>query len=200
MYSNTRPHPRRRPSSCHDRASKSDRFRTRQRRSYARTPDQTPTIAREDLNIVRDLGISHLSWYQLTIEPNTTFYSKPPKLPNEDTLKPPELIGSTVITSMGLQQYEVSAFATPGEEAKHNMNYWELGDYFGIGAGAHGKITTERGVVRTQRTRQPFTIWHELISMLLNTHFQTVIWGRVFDEWSPTQIRNLVHPLSREQV
>ena len=119
------------------------------------TPDQTPAIAREDLNIVRDLGISHLSWYQLTIEPNTTFYSKPPKLPNEDTLEATELIGSTVITSMGLQQYEVSAFATPGEEAKHNMNYWEFGDYFGIGAGAHGKITTERGVVRTQRTRQP---------------------------------------------
>ena len=119
------------------------------------TPGQTPASAREDLNIVRDLGISHLSWYQLTIEPNTTFYSKPPKLPNEDTLEATEVIGSTVITSMGLQQYEVSAFATPGEEAKHNMNYWEFGDYFGIGAGAHGKITTERGVVRTQRTRQP---------------------------------------------
>tara|TARA_Y100000991_G_scaffold148192_1_gene112241 strand:+ start:1103 stop:2224 length:1122 start_codon:yes stop_codon:yes gene_type:complete len=119
------------------------------------TPDQTPAIAREDLNIVRDLEISHLSWYQLTIEPNTAFYSRPPKLPNEDTLEATEVIGSTVITSMGLQQYEVSAFATPGEEAKHNMNYWEFGDYFGIGAGAHGKITTERGVVRTQRTRQP---------------------------------------------
>jgi oxygen-independent coproporphyrinogen-3 oxidase len=119
------------------------------------TPGQTPASAREDLNIVRDLGISHLSWYQLTIEPNTTFYSKPPKLPNEDTLEATEVIGSTVITSMGLQQYEVSAFATPGEEAKHNMNYWEFGDYFGIGAGAHGKITTDRGVVRTQRTRQP---------------------------------------------
>ena len=119
------------------------------------TPEQTPAIAREDLNIVRDLEINHLSWYQLTIEPNTAFYSKPPRLPNEDTLETTEEMGNGIITSMGLLNYEVSAFAAPGEEAKHNINYWEFGDYFGIGAGAHGKITTEQGVVRTQRTRQP---------------------------------------------
>ena len=119
------------------------------------TPGQTPAIARDDLEVVRDLEIRHLSWYQLTIEPNTAFYSKPPKLPDEDLLEDTEEIGSEIIESMGLAHYEVSAFAKPGEEAKHNLNYWEFGDYFGIGAGAHGKITTERGVIRTQRTRQP---------------------------------------------
>ncbi|HBX27562.1 MAG TPA: YggW family oxidoreductase, partial [Gammaproteobacteria bacterium] len=119
------------------------------------TPGQTPAIALEDLNIIRNLEVSHLSWYQLTVELNTAFYSKPPKLPDEDTLEATEKTGLDIITSMGLQQYEVSAFTKPGEEARHNINYWEFGDYFGIGAGAHGKITTGRGVVRTQRTRQP---------------------------------------------
>ena len=119
------------------------------------TPGQTPLIAQEDLNIIRDLEVSHLSWYHLTIEPNTAFYSKPPTLPEEDTLEVTEEMGSEFINAMGLEHYEVSAFAKPGEEARHNLNYWEFGDYLGIGAGAHGKITTERGVVRTQRTRQP---------------------------------------------
>ena len=119
------------------------------------TPNQTPAIAREDLNIIRDLEVSHLSWYQLTIEPNTAFYSKPPTLPEEDILEVTEQIGSEIIDAMGLHHYEVSAFAKPGQEARHNLNYWQFGDYFGIGAGAHGKITTECGVIRTQRTRQP---------------------------------------------
>ncbi len=119
------------------------------------TPGQTTAIALEDLNIIRKLEVSHLSWYQLTVELNTAFYSKPPKLPDEDTLEATEKTGFDILTSMGLQQYEVSAFTKPGEEARHNINYWEFGDYFGIGAGAHGKITTGQGVVRTQRTRQP---------------------------------------------
>ena len=119
------------------------------------TPGQTPLIAQEDLNIVRDLEIDHLSWYQLTIEPNTAFYSKPPNLPKEEILDITEAIGEEMIDSMGLEHYEVSAFAKPGEEAKHNLNYWEFGDYLGIGAGSHGKITTARGFIRTQRTKQP---------------------------------------------
>jgi oxygen-independent coproporphyrinogen-3 oxidase len=101
------------------------------------------------------LRITHLSWYQLTIEPNTAFFSSPPALPNEEVLETTEEAGSDLIASMGLQQYEVSAYAKPGEEARHNLNYWQFGDYFGIGAGAHGKITTDRGTIRTQRTRQP---------------------------------------------
>lgn len=119
------------------------------------TPCQTEAIAKQDLMVVRDLGITHLSWYQLTIEPNTAFYSKPPVLPAEEVLEETEDLGSRLIEEMGLEHYEVSAFATPGQEARHNLNYWEFGDYLGIGAGAHGKISTERGVVRTQRTRQP---------------------------------------------
>lgn len=119
------------------------------------TPGQTPLIAQEDLNVIRDLEIDHLSWYQLTIEPNTAFYSKPPNLPGEEILDITETIGEEMIDSMGLEQYEVSTFAKPGEKARHNLNYWEFGDYLGIGAGSHGKITTARGVIRTQRTRQP---------------------------------------------
>jgi oxygen-independent coproporphyrinogen-3 oxidase len=119
------------------------------------TPHQTPEIARGDLEIIRSLGITHLSWYQLTIEPNTAFFSRPPTLPSEEALETTEETGSDLIASMGLEQYEVSAYAKPGEEAQHNLNYWQFGDYFGIGAGAHGKITTDRGIVRTQRTRQP---------------------------------------------
>ena len=119
------------------------------------TPHQTPEIARGDLEIIRSLGITHLSWYQLTIEANTAFFSRPPTLPSEEALETTEETGSDLIASMGLEQYEVSAYAKPGEEAQHNLNYWQFGDYFGIGAGAHGKITTDRGIVRTQRTRQP---------------------------------------------
>lgn len=119
------------------------------------TPHQTPEITRRDLEIIRSLEITHLSWYQLTIEPNTAFFSGPPALPNEEVLTNIEEAGSDLIASMGLQQYEVSAYAKPGEEARHNLNYWQFGDYLGIGAGAHGKITSHRGAVRTRRTRQP---------------------------------------------
>ena len=97
---------------------------------------------------------------------------------------------------MGLQQYEVSAFATPGEEAKHNMNYWEFGDYFGIGAGAHGKSQpSEEWFVRNAPASRQI-IWHEHVHATEHP-FQTFIWSRVFDEWPPTQIRNLVHPFQR---
>ena len=108
------------------------------------TPNQTPEIAREDLNIIRDLEVSHLSWYQLTIEPNTAFYSKPPALPEEDTLEVTEEMGSEIINAMGLKHYEVSAFAKPGEEARHTATAKHC-DVFLIrdplGAGKEGNVS-----------------------------------------------------------
>lgn len=119
------------------------------------TPTQTVEDAMADLREVQALGINHLSWYQLTIEPNTAFYSKPPILPDESVLEETDTVGHAQIESMGLTHYEVSAYARPGEESRHNLNYWEFGDYLGLGAGAHGKITVQGEVYRTQRTRHP---------------------------------------------
>jgi len=119
------------------------------------TPGQTPDDVAQDMAQVEMLGIRHLSWYQLTIEANTTFYNKPPELPQEAVLEECEILGTERISTMGLMHYEVSAFAVPGQEARHNINYWEFGDYLGIGAGAHGKITGPSGIIRTARTRQP---------------------------------------------
>ncbi len=119
------------------------------------TPGQTPEIAKQDLELVSQLEITHLSWYQLTIEQNTSFYTTRPILPDELLLEEIESLSSRFIETLGLEHYEVSAFSKPGEEAQHNINYWQFGDYLGIGAGAQGKITTNSGIIRTSRTRQP---------------------------------------------
>ena len=120
-------------------------------------PGQDLSRAREDLIEALDQQPPHLSWYQLTIEPNTAFYSHPPQLPDELILGDIQDSGETLLDSAGLHQYEVSAYARPGHACRHNLNYWEFGDYLGIGAGAHGKITLagESAVLRTQKTRQP---------------------------------------------
>ncbi|ASG68782.1 coproporphyrinogen III oxidase [Francisella halioticida] len=84
---------------------------------------------------------THISWYQLTIEPNTLFAAKPPKLPDEETLENIELAGKKLLDNKGYKQYEISAYAKNNLRSKHNSNYWMFGDYIGIGAGAHSKIT-----------------------------------------------------------
>ncbi|MED7819909.1 MULTISPECIES: radical SAM family heme chaperone HemW [unclassified Francisella] len=84
---------------------------------------------------------THISWYQLTIEPNTLFAAKPPKLPNEETLENIEITGKKLLDNAGYRQYEISAYAKNNLQSKHNSNYWMFGDYIGIGAGAHSKIT-----------------------------------------------------------
>lgn len=118
---------------------------------------QTATQSMQDLRIAIDAGVEHISWYQLTIEANTAFYNQPPPLPSEDRLADIQAMGLSVLAEHGFQQYEVSAFAKGNQKALHNLNYWEFGDYIGIGAGAHGKITlaTEQTIVRSQKTRQP---------------------------------------------
>lgn len=104
-------------------------------------PHQTLEEALDDLYQALAWKTPHLSWYQLTIEPNTFFHHQPPALPADDTLWDIQEEGKSVISASGLQQYEVSAYAMPNRQCQHNLNYWEFGDYLGIGAGAHSKIT-----------------------------------------------------------
>ena len=117
---------------------------------------QTTAEALDDLAMAVDRAEGHISWYQLTIERNTAFWSKPPSLPGDDRLADIQDAGEAYLRQSGFDQYEVSAWARPGQQSRHNLNYWTFGDYLGIGAGAHGKITRPGGeVIRKQRSRLP---------------------------------------------
>lgn len=119
-------------------------------------PQQSTAQALDDLRIAADLGPDHLSWYQLTIEPNTEFHSRPPSLPVDETLWDIQEQGQAFLAKEGYQQYEISAYAQNGKRARHNLNYWQFGDYIGIGAGAHGKLTTRSGeIIRRWKQKQP---------------------------------------------
>ncbi|MDP6191217.1 MAG: radical SAM family heme chaperone HemW, partial [Gammaproteobacteria bacterium] len=122
-------------------------------------PGQTLAMARADLQQAIELGPDHLSWYQLTLEPNTLFHSRPPVLPDEDDLVDIQDAGQALLQAAGFEQYEISAWCQPDNAARHNLNYWQFGDYLGIGAGAHGKVSNvEDGQLRVQRRvklRQP---------------------------------------------
>lgn len=119
-------------------------------------PKQSLELGLEDLRSAIALKPPHISWYQLTIEPNTRFYANPPRLPTESILGTLEDEGARLLSAAGYEQYEVSAWARPGQECQHNLNYWRFGDYLAIGAGAHGKLSTEDGqVFRYNKTRQP---------------------------------------------
>ena len=127
-------------------------------------PDQSEAQALADIQQAIDLGPTHLSWYQLTIEPNTEFFKRPPVLPEDETLWDIQEAGQALLAKHGFDQYEVSAYAQAGKQATHNLNYWQFGDYIGIGAGAHGKVTdlvnqpesiTASPVFRTWKTRAP---------------------------------------------
>jgi len=120
-------------------------------------PGQSASEAMSDLDIALSCSPTHLSWYRLTIEPNTVFYSKPPVLPEDDTLADIQAEGIALLAENGIERYEISAFSLAGQASKHNLNYWQFGDYLGIGAGAHGKITlpAENQIIRTRKRRQP---------------------------------------------
>jgi oxygen-independent coproporphyrinogen-3 oxidase len=119
-------------------------------------PDQTLEEALDDLRQAIALNPPHLSWYQLTIEPNTMYASRPPKLPDDDALWDIFEQGDHLLTAAGYQQYETSAYAKPGYHCQHNLNYWRFGDYLGIGCGAHGKLTQPDGqILRTVKTKHP---------------------------------------------
>jgi putative oxygen-independent coproporphyrinogen III oxidase len=104
-------------------------------------PQQTVADAQDDLTIAITLNPTHLSWYQLTLEPNTLFYRQPPVLPDEETIWAMQQQGQAYLAAQNYICYEVSAYSQDGYTCRHNRNYWEFGDYLGIGAGAHGKIT-----------------------------------------------------------
>lgn len=104
-------------------------------------PKQSSEDAQQDIHQAIELNAQHISWYQLTIEANTEFFKRPPTLPDEDHLEDIQQAGLKLLASNNYKQYEVSAYAQPGCQSKHNNNYWSFGDYLGIGAGAHSKIT-----------------------------------------------------------
>lgn len=108
-------------------------------------PQQTMNEALEDIQMAHDAGATHISWYQLTIEPNTVFYRSQPILPDEDNLADIEQAGQALLQQLGYSNYEVSAWAGESDKpCRHNINYWQFGDYLAIGAGAHGKVTIGR--------------------------------------------------------
>ena len=119
-------------------------------------PGQTPGQALEDIQTALDYKPPHLSWYQLTLEPNTEFYSRPPELPDDDHLWDIYRRGSDYLHQHGYEDYEVSAWSLQGRASRHNLNYWTFGDYLALGAGAHGKISlVDGGIRRYWKTRQP---------------------------------------------
>ncbi|WP_201556161.1 radical SAM family heme chaperone HemW [Psychrobacter sp. 72-O-c] len=134
-------------------------------------PQQTMIEALYDIQIAHDAGATHISWYQLTIEPNTVFYRNQPILPDEDSLADIEQAGQALLQSLGYDNYEVSAWAGASDmPCRHNINYWQFGDYLAIGAGAHGKVSigeqkssisldnellTTVGIYRFSKSRMP---------------------------------------------
>lgn len=120
-------------------------------------PDQSLGDAMSDLQTAIDLKPTHLSWYQLTIEPNTQYFSHPPKLPDDETLWDIQEQGVLLLAEYGYQQYEISGYSQIGWQCQHNLNYWRFGDYLGIGCGAHGKISfpLENKILRTTKIKHP---------------------------------------------
>jgi putative oxygen-independent coproporphyrinogen III oxidase len=118
-------------------------------------PGQSAAMARADIEAGVATGVPHLSAYQLTIEPNTVFFSRPPELPGHDQSADMQLMVEELLGRNGFENYETSAFAKPGHRCRHNLNYWEFGDYLGIGAGAHGKVSFPDRVTRHSRIKQP---------------------------------------------
>ncbi|MBH0032230.1 radical SAM family heme chaperone HemW [Pseudoalteromonas sp. SWYJZ98] len=120
-------------------------------------PGQTLDDALSDLKQIIALDPPHISWYQLTIEPNTQFASKPPTLPQDETLWDIQEQGVELLAQAGYVQYEISGYAKPSYQCQHNLNYWRFGDYLGIGCGAHGKVTdaNTRLITRTEKVKHP---------------------------------------------
>lgn len=120
-------------------------------------PGQNAEQALTDVQQALSLGVGHISWYQLTIEQNTEFYKQPPALPLEETLLDIQQQGESLLAEHGFEHYEISAFCKATAASRHNMNYWQFGDYIGIGAGAHGKLSDigSQQVIRRWKTRKP---------------------------------------------
>ncbi|MCC5880080.1 MAG: radical SAM family heme chaperone HemW [Idiomarina sp.] len=161
-------------------------------------PDQSKDQAMADLDGIIALNPPHISWYQLTIEPNTLFASKPPVLPDDDTLWDIYEQGHLRLAAAGYEQYEVSAYGKPGHRGRHNLNYWRFGDYLGIGCGAHGKITlpAENRILRTEKVKHPRG-YLDLARPYLNRQWDVTPDDRVF-EFFMNQLR-LVEPAPKKR-
>ncbi len=122
-------------------------------------PNDDAAGALADLEEGVELAPTHLSWYQLTLEPNTAFERRPPPLPADETVADIESRGRELLAAAGFARYEISAYARPGRQCVHNLNYWQFGDYLGVGAGAHGKVTLPamHAIERRAKTRNPRT-------------------------------------------
>jgi oxygen-independent coproporphyrinogen-3 oxidase len=120
-------------------------------------PQQMAEEALEDVRIACALGPAHISYYQLTLEPGTVFHTRPPAMPDEEAAWRIQNAGQELLAEAGYVQYEVSAYALPGMQCRHNLNYWRFGDYVGVGAGAHGKVSLElpERILRTTKPKQP---------------------------------------------
>lgn len=120
-------------------------------------PQQTLEDGLHDLQTAIALNPTHLSWYQLTLEPNTLFAKKPPQLPHEEIIWELQEQGKHLLKQHGFEQYEISAYAKNNLQSQHNLNYWQFGDYLGIGAGAHSKITNTQTqqIIRTWKVKNP---------------------------------------------
>jgi oxygen-independent coproporphyrinogen-3 oxidase len=119
-------------------------------------PGQRVADALEDLQAAALLAPEHLSWYQLTLEPNTVFHARPPEgLPDDDLSFEIQTEGQALLATLGYEQYEVSAYARDGRRCRHNLNYWRFGDYLAVGAGAHGKFSDDSGIWRYAKAANP---------------------------------------------
>lgn len=118
-------------------------------------PDQSLQAAVKDVQTAISMKPSHLSHYQLTLEPGTAFFFRPPALPSSDENWDMQIACQDALARAGYQQYEVSAYALERSQCTHNLNYWLFGDYFGLGAGAHGKLSSGEGIIRIERRKQP---------------------------------------------
>lgn len=137
-------------------------------------PQQTIDQALNDLQQAIDCRPTHLSWYQLTIEPNTLFHHQPPELPEDDNIIDMQEAGIELLNKNGYKQYEVSAYSQAGKECQHNLNYWQFGDYIGIGAGAHGKHTLHNKILRYQKHKHPQTYIEHALSGNARTSTTTI--------------------------
>ena len=118
-------------------------------------PGQTLQQAQRDVDTALSYAPPHLSCYHLTLEPNTPFHAAPPPLPDDDLSADMQMMVETTLASAGYQHYETSAFARPQRQCRHNLNYWRFGDYLGIGAGAHGKLSFHDRIIRQMRHKHP---------------------------------------------
>lgn len=152
-------------------------------------PEQTADEAISDLTQATAFSPTHLSWYELTIEPNTPFYKAPPTLPNEKTMAIIDEQGRRYLIDQGFYPYEVSAFSRPNQVSQHNLNYWLFGDYIGIGAGAHSKLTdaTTGSVTRHWKTRSPKDYLDTQTSLVAGS--RTVIGNELVGEFMMNALR-----------